>query len=543
MDNIEIVNTEYGKVKGIYKISALGTDYVSFQGIPYMKAPLGKLRFKDAQVPEKWDHILDATEDSPSYCAFNLITREKEGQENAGTICVYTKNVKPEKFYPVLIWIHGGSFMRGSCKTDVYGPDYFMEKDIILVTLNYRLGAIGFLSLDDESLNVPGNAGLKDQLFALKFIKRNIENFGGDSNNITLFGESAGGQSVHLLSISEQSKGLFNRAIIMSGTAFNKSWCFKMPRKMCRKFNDKLARKLGWNGKFGDEKSLLEFLENASACEIVDETNLILSNEDEFEHGILLPFGPIIEPYKSKNCLIFKDPIEMARDSWSNEIDIIFSGTSFEGIFKANVKDEVAFYYLQDPAYFTPLIDLDLQVTDPITQEYGQRIKNLYYQPDEMPSIENQEAYLRYCSDFIFWHGIYRAVQSRLEFSKAKTFLLRFNVDGKLNLYKSLKKSEKYKGACHADDLFYLFKTIHLDVPEKDSNEFKSIERMIGIFTNFAATGDPNYDDCKFSPQSNINDLKCTEITEKDVKEIDLPELKTLKVWDSIYKDHDVPLF
>ncbi len=84
--------------------------------------------------------------------------------------------------------VHGGAFYQGSSKTDVYGPDYFMEKDVILVNFNYRLGAIGFLSLNDKSLGVPGNTGLKDQLFAMKWIKNNIRNFGGDDHNITVFG-------------------------------------------------------------------------------------------------------------------------------------------------------------------------------------------------------------------------------------------------------------------------------------------------------------------------------------------------------------------
>jgi carboxylesterase type B len=85
--------------------------------------------------------------------------------------------------------IHGGSFRYGSSKTDVYGPDYLLEKDVIVVSFNYRLGVFGFLSLEDESLNIPGNAGLKDQVFALKWIKNNIQNFGGDPENVTLFGE------------------------------------------------------------------------------------------------------------------------------------------------------------------------------------------------------------------------------------------------------------------------------------------------------------------------------------------------------------------
>lgn len=80
--------------------------------------------------------------------------------------------------------------MRGSSRTDVHGPDYFMEKEVVLVTLNYRLGAFGFLSLKDESLGVPGNTGLKDQIFALKWVKENVANFAGDPENITIFGKS-----------------------------------------------------------------------------------------------------------------------------------------------------------------------------------------------------------------------------------------------------------------------------------------------------------------------------------------------------------------
>lgn len=81
-------------------------------------------------------------------------------------------------------------FQEGSGGTDLYGPDYFMQKDVVLVTFNYRLGPIGFLSLKDPSLGVPGNAGLKDQTMALKWVKENIENFGGDAANVTIFGQS-----------------------------------------------------------------------------------------------------------------------------------------------------------------------------------------------------------------------------------------------------------------------------------------------------------------------------------------------------------------
>lgn len=145
---------------------------------------------------------------------------------------------------------------------------------MIFVSINYRLGAFGFLSLDDPSLGVPGNAGLKDQTFALKWVQRNIESFGGDATNITLFGESAGGSSVHYHMISNLSRGLFKRSIAMSGVAFNNSFAFQ-PR---RNWAQRLALALDYNGS-QTEKDILEFLESADAYDIVKASDKILTDE------------------------------------------------------------------------------------------------------------------------------------------------------------------------------------------------------------------------------------------------------------------------
>ncbi len=105
MSNFEIVETQYGPVRGIHKNSSLGTDYISFQGIPYMTAPLGVLRFKDARMPKSWTEPFNATEEPPSYCQFNMISFEREGQENAGTINVYTKKIEKDKLRPVMVYV------------------------------------------------------------------------------------------------------------------------------------------------------------------------------------------------------------------------------------------------------------------------------------------------------------------------------------------------------------------------------------------------------------------------------------------------------
>lgn len=149
-------------------------------------------------------------------------------------------------------------FRSGSGLTEIYGPDYFMEANVILVTFNYRLHAFGFLSLDDPTLNVPGNAGFKDQVMVLKWVHQNIHNFGGDPANITIFGQSSGGGCAHYHTVSEASKDLFQRSIIMSGSAFNPMYS-AIPR---RDWGYRLANALNYTGPNVDEQ-VLAFLEIA----------------------------------------------------------------------------------------------------------------------------------------------------------------------------------------------------------------------------------------------------------------------------------------
>lgn len=207
--------TQYGPIQGHLKTSVLGRDYYSFKKIPYMKAPVGKLRFVDPQPPEQWTEPLDCTKEGPPFCNIFFTNQQYEGELSGVHINVYTNDINPRKPYPVLVWIHGGGIFTGNATENFNGPDYFMQKDVILVTFQYRIGIFGFLSLDDPTLNIPGNAQFRDHIFALKWIQTNIGNFGGDKNNVTLFGESWGGGSACYHLISEKSKNLFHRAILM----------------------------------------------------------------------------------------------------------------------------------------------------------------------------------------------------------------------------------------------------------------------------------------------------------------------------------------
>lgn len=226
-----------------------------------------------------------------------------------------------------MVWIYGGAFYAGSSSTKLFGPDFLMTKDVILVTFNYRLSVFGFLNFKDSALDVPGNATLKDQRMVLKWVKQNIENFGGDPNNITLFGHSAGAVSVALHLISESSRGLFNRAIVMACSALN-IFSILPPTDM----SERVAKNLGWNGE-GGEAAALEILISASPESLIEASaaQKLLTLQD-MAKDMFLCFGPILEPYDNGTLFLNRPPLELMRNPWSKDLEVIFSYASNEGI-------------------------------------------------------------------------------------------------------------------------------------------------------------------------------------------------------------------
>lgn len=174
-------------------------------------------------------------------------------------------------------------------------------------------------------MNIPGNAGLKDQVLALKWIKNNIAHFGGDPNCITVFGESAGAASTHYLGITEQTRGLFHRAILMSGTAIA-SWAHNGQERHAYP----LAKLAGFKGEH-DEQHVLEYLKKCKATDLAQLEQKVLATV-ELKRKILFPFAPCVEPYETPDCVIPKNPRELMRTAWSNSIPILAGHTSAEGL-------------------------------------------------------------------------------------------------------------------------------------------------------------------------------------------------------------------
>jgi para-nitrobenzyl esterase len=216
-----VVATKSGKIAGSYENGL----YV-FKGIPYSAPPVGELRWMPPQPVKKWEGVREAKEfgDIAPQTVMPLGPFGQAPQPPQSEDClflnVWTPGLDKEK-RPVMVWIHGGAFTIGSGSDPMYNSDVLPKRgNIVFVSINYRLGMLGFLRLKDVTdgkISATGNEGLMDQVAALKWVKDNIASFGGDPNNVTVFGESAGGMSIGCLMAMPSAKGLFRKGILESG--------------------------------------------------------------------------------------------------------------------------------------------------------------------------------------------------------------------------------------------------------------------------------------------------------------------------------------
>ena len=228
-----VASTTCGQIRGEWR-----DGVARFAGIPFAAPPTGALRFCAPQPPTPWDGVRDATEFgavSPQNASMMdaLFGGEAEPwDEDCLHLNVWTTNpaaptgpTATDAALPVMVWIHGGGFEMGSGSSPLYDGTRFARDEVVFVSLNYRLGSLGFLDLSsiDPAEAGSGNVGLLDQIAALEWVRSNIASFGGDPDDVTIFGESAGAMSVSLLLTAERARGLFHRAIAQSGALMTKS--------------------------------------------------------------------------------------------------------------------------------------------------------------------------------------------------------------------------------------------------------------------------------------------------------------------------------
>lgn len=230
-----ILKTKLGSLEGVKSTSSKGNAFYSFLGVPYAEPPTGEFRFREPQPKQPWgDKAFKATVDGKVCPQPNIYFNNSDMSEDCLFMNIHTRNINEgQPLVPVLFYIHGGGYFFGSGHSVVIaGADYFMNHEVVLVSINYRLGPFGFASTGSKL--APGNFGFKDMVLALKWVQENIKTFGGDPDSVTIFGHSAGGMAISHLMASPMAKNLFHKAIAMSGSATtyfkteNQDWTKKL---------------------------------------------------------------------------------------------------------------------------------------------------------------------------------------------------------------------------------------------------------------------------------------------------------------------------
>ncbi|CAG7730277.1 unnamed protein product [Allacma fusca] len=328
IERTEVVRTGSGKLQGNVEISRGGRKFSSFWGIPYAKPPLGNLRFAPPQPVDAWKGVKVADNEGIECASYEFILDFGViGQEDCLILNVFTPNdlkTLGEKsdgrdLFPVIVNIHGGGFLSGSTKA--FKADYFMDRDVVVVTINYRVGALGFLNTGDNTIR--GNMGMKDQNLALKWVQNNIKNFGGNPDRVTLMGESAGAVSVHLHILSPLSAGLFQQAIMLSGHALV-PWAFvEDPVQQAQRFGENV-----------NCPTMIpsEFLECLRARGSEDMIKVHALHRNAVVHP-LENFGPSLESIVDSDTFLSRRPSEILNSNNFTKIPIMAGVNEGEGLF------------------------------------------------------------------------------------------------------------------------------------------------------------------------------------------------------------------
>ncbi|XP_065203563.1 juvenile hormone esterase-like isoform X2 [Planococcus citri] len=480
-----LVSTKLGDIRGTTRISRDGKKFNTFLGVPYAEPPIGDLRLENPKPANPWNETLNATS-YPPMCP-QLSTKGFTGQEDCLYLNIYTPQAqKNQTKLPVWVFIFGGRRMLGHSSPYKYGPEYIMDKKVIFVTVNYRIGPMGFLSTEDSA--IPGNYGLKDQQAALRWVQENIDAFGGDPTNVTLSGGSSGASDVSLHLISQSSKGFFHRCISQSGQLLN-FWTLMKPGK---------GRQAAWNyAKVVDCPAKTS--EQLSIClKSKPIEDLILATR-KLMHDFFLPdtmFGPVIEHKHVEGAFLVDNPAELMKTP--SNIPWILGVTADEGslgstIVFANSKGLNHFsrhYRKIFPQFFGYEHSSGVEnITDILVSRY------LEHRP-------LGESFYPFGELFGSTHAYVGAIETALQYRGPKYFYLYdyknhpdyFRNYGGISIGKNTKGTYvKYEiGPIHGEELISMFNYPYLLPPTIRGNDRIVSDQVLSLWYNFVTTGDPN---------------------------------------------------
>ncbi len=438
------VATEYGRVQGVVE-----KDLTVYRGIPFAAPPVGELRWRAPQPAAKWEGVRETI-------AFAPDPYQGDGKGHVSEDCLYLNIWTPAKSanerVPVLVWIYGGGFSFGSNSTPTHNGEHLARKGVVLVTINYRVGPLGFLAHPELSAESPhkvsGNYGLQDMIAGLRWVKNNIAAFGGDPDRVTIFGESAGGIAVSMLCASPEAKGLFHGAISQSGGSFGPTRPTTYPGENMRT----LAQA---------EQSGVAYAQKAGVSSIADLRKVSPDN---------LPAGwgsgaawPIVDGW-----IIPDDQHKLYSAGNYNDVPILVGYNSDEGLSFARDKDAAEY-------------------TANVKKRYGPFAERLIaaYPPDGDCVTKTARNLMR---DAAFGWQTWSWARLQARTGKSNVFYYYFDQHPE----RAPDSPQSDHGMPHGVDVPYVFQTLEREKPEITADDLAISEIVATYWTNFAKRADPN---------------------------------------------------
>eukprot|EP00055_Hartaetosiga_balthica_P006490 m.20346 g.20346 ORF g.20346 m.20346 type:complete len:548 (-) comp5243_c0_seq1:28-1671(-) len=471
------VDTEYGRIKGDYEAEYKLTGYY---GIPFAAPPVGNLRLHPPVAPTPWSGTKECRVDKFfRMCPqFHASKQEFAGNEDCLYMNVYVPEEAAKVPLPVMFWIYGGGFDVG----DGYefgwyrGKNLASKEQVIVVEFNYRLGALGFLGIEElrasNSNSTTGNFGTQDQLFALQFIKRNIAKFGGDPSRITIFGESAGAMSVCWHVVNTESRGLFQAAIMESGTCSSPEFFISPSRAQV--FGDEFLKKVGCLGS-SDVVACLRGLKTSDF--FMAPSDWPLGNSTAPPLAPIMPWGPVID---GTQIGLLDRPINLMNAGQFARVPMYIGTNHDEGtIFVPTMpKIDPSIKWPIQPEQFEPLL------LHFFNQTGVDALLNLYPASD-YKDTDDRLAYL--CRDYFFVCPTRQALLA----------LTKYNVSGysyQFNMHLGNWIDYDILGNYHTSELSFVFDNQWPPlVHDFDEKEKRMADTFTLYWTNLAKFGDPNH--------------------------------------------------
>ena len=439
-----VVSTDAGKVKGCIQEGTM-----AFLGIPYAKVE----RFMPPMPVEAWDTVRVCDHWGPQAMQNThgrTLSESEMSEKNSCVLNVWTTDTKVSK--PVMVWLHGGGFDSG---TSAWNPGMCLaKKDVVVVSVNHRLNILGFLDLSacSDKYKYSGNVGMLDVVQALNWVKRNIRQFGGNPDNVTIFGESGGGGKVGTLLCMPSAKGLFHKAIIMSGTILNVN-----TKAMTEELGMAVLKELGIDSQHIDKINDVPYTDLYAAGQRAMAASI----------GTRAPGTPMMWGFgpTPDSVTLLQQPFQNGFSDISTNVPILI-GTTFNELQRLQYGREMT---LEEAR--TKLTETFASETDDYIKAFAKTYPD--YTPQDLLSI-----------DWLFRPKTIITADEIAESREAKTYMYMFTWRSPVN-----------NGSIHGHELKFCFNTLHQspnELPNPTAEDLKLADIISSVWANFAKTGDPN---------------------------------------------------